>query len=273
MFDEMGVKEREQEETPAYEGFQNEPGRDYRPPRPAQRGYRSLFWPMILVTVGILWLLGNLGVIGQENLSVLARIWPLVLVAVGLDILVGRNSPVLGGLIGLGVIGVVIVLIVVGPSMGLATDARFPIIPFFHGSAEIQHDVFTEPLDGAQDAEVDLDLAFIETTVSALSSGSALLVEADVDYVGNFYVNSGGGASRTVELGQRGSFNLNALQTEGMHWNIGLTPDIPLDLEISGGAAHAELNLEELNLRSLTLDGGAGRLDVYLPAMSEAYLV
>jgi hypothetical protein len=48
-------------------------------------------------------------------------------------------------------------------------------------------------------------------------------------------------------------------------WDIGLTPDLPLDLTIDSGSGSAELNLEPLDLRSLTLDGGSGSMQVALP--------
>ena len=64
------------------------------------KGYRSLFWPLVLIGVGVIWLLGNLGVISWTNLTVLFRLWPLLLIAIGLDLLIGRQSPAIGALIG-----------------------------------------------------------------------------------------------------------------------------------------------------------------------------
>ena len=49
--------------------------------------YRSLFWPVVLIGVGVIWLLANLNVIPAGGLWILARFWPLLLVWIGLDIL------------------------------------------------------------------------------------------------------------------------------------------------------------------------------------------
>ena len=59
-----------------------------------KRRYRSLFWPMVLIGVGVVWLLGNIGVIRPASLGVLVSFWPLILIFIGLDILFGRRSPV-----------------------------------------------------------------------------------------------------------------------------------------------------------------------------------
>ena len=61
-----------------------------------RRGYRSLFWPVVLIAAGVLWLLSNLGIMTAENWSVLVQLWPILLIAAGLDMIVGRFSAVLG---------------------------------------------------------------------------------------------------------------------------------------------------------------------------------
>jgi hypothetical protein len=47
---------------------------------------------VILIAVGIIWLLGNLGVLSAANILVLLRLWPLLLIVIGLDLLFGRQS-------------------------------------------------------------------------------------------------------------------------------------------------------------------------------------
>ena len=49
------------------------------------RRYRSLFWPVILIGIGVLWLLGNLGIIEPVSLGGLLRFWPVLLIVAGLD--------------------------------------------------------------------------------------------------------------------------------------------------------------------------------------------
>ena len=120
------------------------------------RGYRSLFWPLILIGVGIVWLLGNLGVISGANLSVLFRLWPLFLIAIGLDLLLGRKSSVVGALIGLGTVALIIVLMLVGPGLGWAANA------------DVQTDTYSAALGDATSARVDLNLGVGAASIYAL---------------------------------------------------------------------------------------------------------
>ena len=83
-----------------------------------RRSRPSLFWPMVLIGVGTVWLLTNIGVFKAENIVVLARLWPLLLIVAGLDLLFGRSSPNLGAIIGIATVVGVLLLMLVGPSLG-----------------------------------------------------------------------------------------------------------------------------------------------------------
>ncbi len=65
---------------------------------------RDLFWPVLFVGFGVLWLLVNLKRLPFDNLGVLIGLWPVLLVAAGLDLLVGRRWPVVGALLGAAVV-------------------------------------------------------------------------------------------------------------------------------------------------------------------------
>src|SRR4029077_13585745 len=55
------------------------------------RGYRSLFWPAVLILVGVFALLVNGGFVPVERLDRLADLWPLILVVIGLELVVRRS--------------------------------------------------------------------------------------------------------------------------------------------------------------------------------------
>lgn len=61
---------------------------------------RDLFWPVLFVGFGLLWLLVNLNRLPFDNLGVLIGLWPALLMAAGLDLMVGRRWPVVGALLG-----------------------------------------------------------------------------------------------------------------------------------------------------------------------------
>lgn len=38
--------------------------------------YRSLFWPVVLITTGLVWVLYNVGLISSGSIVLLLRLWP-----------------------------------------------------------------------------------------------------------------------------------------------------------------------------------------------------
>jgi hypothetical protein len=230
-------------------------------------GYRSLFWPIVLIGVGLVWLLGNLGVISGANLAVLFRLWPLLLIIIGLDLLFGRQSPLIGALIAVGAVVLLVALMLAGPSLGLAP------------SLEVVTDTYSEPLDNAGSASVNLSIGAGQSIVRALAD-SANLLEAEVTHVGEIEFQRQGERERTIHLRQRDqdfSFGQNWLGVfnpeRELRWDVGLSPDVPLQLSVSSGAGTSRLDLEGLQLTGLNVSMGAGQLDLRLPAVDDAYSV
>jgi hypothetical protein len=217
--------------------------------------YRSFFWPIILIGIGVIWLLANLGVIAGASLAVLFRLWPLLLIAIGLDIIVGRRSPIVGALIGLALVGAVVLLLIAAPNLGLAADT------------ELKTDRFTEPVGAATSARVDLDLWSSPAHVFALS-GSENLIEVEATYTGAILFSASGQQEKTVRLSREFDsfvpfFWLEALGRERLE--IGLNPAVPIELNMDGGSGPADLDLSQLQLLALNLDSGSGSIAVTLP--------
>ena len=53
---------------------------------------------------------------------------------------------------------------------------------------------------------------------------------------------------------------------EGLRWNFGLSPEIPLDLTFETGAAEADLDLRGLQVKDLLLKTGASATKIRMPA-------
>ena len=227
--------------------------------------YRSMFWPILLIGVGVVWLLGNLGYIPMPSLRMLLRLWPLILIIIGLDIIFGRRSPVIGGLIGLGAVALVIVLLLFGPSLGL--EALEP-------SGELQTLTFSEPLGSATSAHITLDLERYPTTIQALSA-SDLLIEAELDTLTDvrFSARGAGEKSVTLEPVENYGFDIDWIDLVGAdaRWEIGLSPDVPIDLTVDVGSGSATIDLIYLEISELEIDGGSGSTELILPESSSLY--
>jgi hypothetical protein len=226
--------------------------------------YRSLFWPVVLVGVGVVWLLVNLGVMGGVSAAVVVRMWPLLLVGIGLDLLFGHRSPLLGGVVGVVTVGIGVALLLVAPTLAWTK------------SAELRTDTFAEPVGVAVSADVRLDLTSAESRVFVLATDASELVRADVRHYGEIELrsqeskNASGGSLKTVTLRQTSSggswFGFLWRRVDKESWNVGLTPRIRMDLAVNVGSGPARLELQQLDLNTLSLRGGSGSLEAELPA-------
>lgn len=213
-----------------------------------QRPYRSLFWPVILIGIGLLWLLSNLSSIVQINLPVIFRLWPLLLIFVGLDILLSKRSPLVGA-----ALGGLAVLIVIGFTLGGRTLGISPDV-------QVKTEHLVEPIGSAQSASVLLALSDSPVTVTALPD-SQNLVDAQLTYVGAINFHTSGSTKKTVRLSRNEADFLlfNPLYWDpSLKWEIGLTPQIPLDLTIDGGSGDSQVDLSRLVLEKLKVAMGSG---------------
>jgi hypothetical protein len=227
-------------------------------------GYRSFFWPIVLIGVGAIMLLANLEILPAPSMRLLLRLWPLALIVLGLDIVVGRRSPILGGLIGLGTIALVVLLLYFAPSLDLERTVEKKTL------------TFNTPLGETQAAKVSLDLERYATTLgSAINPDdlfdAVLETYTDVDYVAR------GGGQKTIALSpvDASFFDLDwtAASTRNMTWEIRLSPEVPLDLSVDVGSGAADLNLSGLMLSELSVDGGSGSTELAIPSTGKPYLV
>ncbi len=221
-------------------------------------------WAFILIALGAIWLLFEANIFSSVNLVVLFRLWPIVLIAFGLELLFGRGSRSMSLLIGAGTVVLLLVLMVVGPALGLAP------------SAEIQTAQYNEPVGDAASAQMNLDLSVGRISVQALSDSNDLIT-ADLRYLGEVNFSVQGTTQKHVTLsaknngGQWFDFLGAWLQTPDQYdnqlrWDIGLTPSIPLDLSFNGGVGTSTIDLSGLQLTRMSYNTGVGDSTITLPA-------
>ncbi len=227
----------------------------------------SIFWPMVLIGVGAALLLSNLGYLPWSAWNVLWRLWPLLLVALGIELLIGRRS-VVGAIIS----GVLILALVAG-AIALAVFAQnMPMLaelaeaPTWR-TAHVEH-----PLDGIESASVTIDLTSLPCSVSGLSD-SPNLIEGDVAYRGDLIFDAATrGGKATVKLDSTFTgpwiWPHDWDRPEG-RWDIGLSSQIPLDLNLDAGSGDCDFDLSELRIDGLVIDSGSGDIQLSLPGKSD----
>jgi len=226
---------------------------------------RSLFWPLILIGVGAIWLLSNAGILQPASIGMLFRLWPVILIIIGLDLLFGRNNPTLGTIIGLGGVALIVVLMLVGPGLGLVKNV------------EVQQAAYTEPVGDASSASVSLSVGVAQTHITALNDSSDLF-DADLRYVGEVEYKVTGTSEKYITLTQKGSTSTSEFfgwfdGPQNLRWDIGLNPNIPLTLNVNAGVSDTTLDLQDLQIADLRVSGGVGNLTVNVPNMDYPYHV
>ncbi len=226
--------------------------------------YRSWFWPIVFIGVGLLWLLANLNLIPREGWLTLLRFWPVFLIAIGLDIMVGRQSRLIGGAIGISVIALALVLVLVGPEMGFAP------------AMSVTTDTIAEPLGTAETARIDLDLSLGKSSITALEDSTNLL-EAEITHLGELDFSVRGDREKIIRVSEK-EHNLgfdwfDLFEDQNLHWDVSLSPEIPLNVNIDGGVGESDLDFSQLEIINLTVDSGVGDMTITLPATGSKYEV
>ena len=242
-----------------------------------ERGYRSLFWPVILIGVGVLWLLTQLGVFDAADWSSPLGLWPLwpaVLIVLGLDMIFGRRVPIVGAILGVLCVAALGAALLWGLPAGWrsAQQLRFPAVGLLNAS-DVRHDTYRAPLGDYEAAEIELHLGAFPSDVRSLDGGDELIV-AELDHMRDVTLAvTGDGTARvvldeeSVNVGLRG-WNIGL---ERFQWDIALTGAVPIEeLLVDASSGAADLDLADLDLRELTLDASSGSISVRLPAGLEA---
>ena len=216
------------------------------------------YLPYILIAVGVLILVGNLGPgIGGlfGMLGSLFSLWPIALIAVGVDLLTAGKYRIM-------VIGAAVVI-------GLL----FLFVPRFGGGlsgAGVAQDVRV-PLDGASTVEVSLDMGLAElrlgSSANLADAISGVITPSRAESLDQD--SSRRGSTLEVELrsrNARGPFNVGFFGGfRGGEWNLDLTERVPIDLEIDAGVGSSRLDLRNVRLTGFDLDAGVGSIDATLP--------
>ncbi len=224
----------------------------------------SLFWPLLLITIGIVLLLSNFGILPPGSINLLWRFWPLMLVIAGLDILLGRRSA-LGAII----TTVVTIALIVGVVLFALVAFGSPEMVQKFDNATLKHETIQMPLDDITSADVTIDLPSVPVKIYSLSDSNAL-IEGDLNYFGTLYFDTsviGEHASVNLDTRSQQLFIVPQLDSEkNPGWQVGLHPRVELDLILDAGSGALDADLSRLDIRTLNIDAGSGDMRIVLPA-------
>ena len=213
--------------------------------------------PVILIALGVIFLLSNLGLIEMSFWDIIARFWPILLVAIGFDILIGHRSAWAAAMV-----LVVVLAILAG---GIIFFNQQPHTTYIPESVEV-------PLRNVESTDVTLDPALGYLYVDALPQGSNALLQGevrpfsgeDINQVVNFF-----STGATIELRTEGVIVLpffSGWSGRQPSWDLAMSPGVTTDLVVDFGVGKVELDLRDLQIKEVNADQGLGQMIVFLPS-------
>src|ERR1700716_384707 len=179
---------------------------------------RGLLVPLLLIVIGAIVLLANMGILSSEALLRLGDLWPLLLVILGLQLILNHTlSRQQATLIGLGATLVIVVA-------ALAFAVLAPASPF--GTRQANS---SEHLGGLTAATLDLGYSGATVDIQAGSLGDSLY-QARVDYPGSDHppTISLDHESGTLQISESSGFSpLRLFGAARRHVVVTLTDRIP----------------------------------------------
>lgn len=262
---------------------------------------RSFFGPILLITIGLVFLAKNVGIIPGEGWGTIWRLWPLLLIIGGLDDLFRREGvawPIL--MIG---VGSVLLYNYFGPRSWVSWTQVLQLWPvlliavgidvLFKGQTgwkSLVGILLSIILIGAavllvvQGVQIEADQILIDEGITSnvefaeldLSISVGELILGAESRSGKLIYGSITNGSVVDDLGQgngKSSYVLESTKPSFFpytaKWELGIASGIPSGLTIDNSVGEMRLDLADLDVASLTANQGVGRMYVDLPAAVE----
>ena len=216
---------------------------------------RGVFWPLLLIALGVLFLMGNFGLISGVSWRAILSLWPLLLVLIGLDIAFARRWP-------LPTLAAEILVIVAGLALA-ATSSTVGFFGFPTGGGNGVADV-SAPRGGATAMSVTVNGGAGHYRVSG---GATDLVDAHSANPDLRLRTSGPAARpdlRVDQVGPEGLFR-NAGQVD---IDVHLASDVPTSFTMNSGAGEFDVDLSDVRVTDVRMNTGASTLRLVLPKPS-----
>ena len=265
----------------------------------------SLFWPLLLIAVGVFLLLNTTNIVQGSPWQTLLQLWPLLLIVAGLDTIY-RQEGLVGAIILIGV-GTIFLLsnfgfVIIGSWMMLlrfwpilliafgldliigSRSAASAILGTIVGFAllggvvwlvifspngiksTLRQEIISQPLMKAKEADVAIT-ASVGTLSVTNGAAQDTLLEGNVSLPRNERVET-----KYTLTGSKGRLrvesqgNLNYFYpTVNPDWNIKLNSQTQIDLKTKLIVGDQNIDLRELNIQSLTSETVIGRTTLTLP--------
>ncbi len=219
-------------------------------------------WGIFLLFLGVVLLLQTLNVLPWNLWGTLWRFWPVLIISTGLSILLRRYNVWLVSLL---------MLVILGGCLGVAI--------WQHDSSPlggVATRSYSEPLANIERAQIQIDFSAGSIIINSLPSTSPNFVETDSEI-------RNGHNTMLVDFRRQDGEGKLSLSTasprfwggDGIRWEVMLTRNIPLTINLKSAASNIKLDLSQLEVTELRLDLDAGNCQVIMPSsasITQAYV-
>lgn len=227
-------------------------------PTPRSSRRRGMFWPLVLIGIGVVALLANYGVVPPVSVVALLALWPVLLVLLGIDIAFARRWP-------LPTLAAEIAIVVAALLLAVAQPATLSLGTFsFAGSNSCAS---PQPAVSAPRGS----LATLRLTINGgaatyrITGGSGGAVDATADGTQLCLSDRSGPTGSTsptagdIRLSQSGANFGNATVT------VHIANDVPLSLQLNAGAGDFLIDLHDVTVTDTRFSVGASKTTIVLP--------
>ncbi|MBM7613502.1 LiaF transmembrane domain-containing protein [Alkaliphilus hydrothermalis] len=203
---------------------------------------------IILIGIGIMFLLANMGLVSWWSFSALFDFWPLILVVVGINIMFKKNT----------IVSVISWVLFFGVLIGFS---------FYNFNGDMAsgrpgtHNMTIANQTETTEGDVKLVLGGVKMNMSSTenhlfdASYSSREIRTEERHNDNKVIIK-------VEPKEKNKFIKTNSDSE--YFNAKLNKDVVWDIDASIGAVSGELDFGDLSIRNLDLDIGAGNIDLFM---------
>ena len=221
------------------------------------RPRRGVFWPLLLIALGLIFLLQNFGFISGVSWLAVASLWPLLLVLIGLDIAFARRWPLATLAAEVAVIAAGLALVAYSPNLSPG------IFVFGDGNGPGETDV-----SAARGSATQLSLTVNggATRSFHVSGGATDLVEAHSANPDLRLRTSGSNGRADVRLDQTSNGFFRPVSAGDIE--IRVANDVPTSLTVNLGAGEFDVDLSDVRVTDARVNIGASSIRFVLPKAS-----
>lgn len=215
----------------------------------------GIAWPILMITAGCALLYNYFGPQSWISWAQFIQLWPILLIAAGIDVMFRGQSGWKS------LLGVLMTVILIGGAAFFALQGN-----------QIQADylkIEEQMNSSVKSAELELSLAVGELILAEEPrSGQFITGQITPDTVLDELDEKGSEISYQLESSRPALFPHTA------RWDLGVTTEIPLDIQVESSVGEILLDLELLDIHMLETNQGVGRVYVSFPdVISEEVLI